>query len=137
LKTWFAFSPYGQRIGAISADSFADIMIGSTALPSLPHQDPRYLYQGTGTTTSRIRHALLSPFICKGDNGQWQPNYSSLGGDLASSALSNVYYPQSNRGAGHVFGNFAIGTAERMASGFAQEFILPRLTPSVNRQHQQ
>jgi hypothetical protein len=128
---------YGQRIGAISADSFSDILIGGAVLPSLLHQDPRYFYQGTGTTKSRIRHALSSPFICRGDNGQLQPNYSSLGGDLASSALSNAYYPQSNRGTGLVFGNFAIGTVERMASSFAQEFILPRLTPSVNRQHQQ
>jgi hypothetical protein len=128
---------YGQRVGAISADSFSDILIGGAVLPSLLHQDPRYFYQGTGTTKSRIRHALSSPFICRGDNGQLQPNYSSLGGDMASSALSNAYYPQTNRGTGLVFENFAIGTVERMASGFAQEFILPRLTPSVKRQHQQ
>lgn len=128
---------YGQRVGALSADSFSDILIGGAVLPSLLHQDPRYFYQGTGTTKSRLRHALFSPFVCKGDNGRWQPNYSSVGGDLISSALSNTYYPQSNRGAGLVFGNFAIGTAERMASGFAQEFILPRLTPRVKQQHRQ
>jgi hypothetical protein len=54
-----------------------------------------------------------------------------MGGDLASSVLSNAYYPQSNRGTGLVFGNFAIGTAERMASGFAQEFILRKFTPAT------
>ena len=122
---------YGQRLGVISADSFSDILIGGAVLPSLLHQDPRYFYQGTGTTSSRFRHALFSPFICKGDNGRRQPNFSSMGGDLASSALSNTYYPQSNRGAGLVFGNFAIGTAERMASGFAQEFILRRFTSAA------
>jgi hypothetical protein len=122
---------YGQRVGAIGADSFSDILIGGAVLPSLLHQDPRYFYQGTGTTKLRLRHALFSPFICRGDNGQSQPNYSSLGGDLASSALSNVYYPQSNRGVGLVFGNFAIGTAERMASGFAQEFILRKFTSAA------
>jgi hypothetical protein len=37
-----------------------------------------------------------------------------MGGVLASSALANLYYPRSNRGAGLVFGNFAIGTAERI-----------------------
>jgi hypothetical protein len=125
---------YGQRFGTIAADGASGILIGGAILPSLLHQDPRYFYQGTGTTKSRAMHAILSPFICKGDNGRWQPNYSSLGGDLASSAISNAYYPESNRGAGMVFGGFAIGTAERMASGFAQEFILPRLTPSVRKQ---
>lgn len=123
---------YGQRLGVETADGFSDILIGGAILPSLLHQDPRYFYQGTGTTSSRLRHALFSPFVCRGDNGQWQPNYSSLGGDLASSALSNAYYPQSNRGAGLVFGNFAIGTVERMVSGFAQEFILRKFTPAAN-----
>ena len=51
---------YGQRVGAISADSFSDILIGGAVLPSLLHQDPRYFYQGTGTTNSRLRHALSS-----------------------------------------------------------------------------
>ena len=94
---------YGQRFGAEAADGFSDILIGGAVLPSLLHQDPRYFYQGTGTTKSRLRHALESPFICKGDNGRWQPNYSSLGGDLAASALTNTYYPQSDRGTGMVF----------------------------------
>jgi Carboxypeptidase regulatory-like domain len=119
---------YGERFGSTAADGFADIIIGGAVLPSLLHQDPRYFYQGTGTTGSRIRHAMLSPFVSKGDNGEWQPNYSSLGGDLASSALANLYYPQANRGAGLVFGNFAIGTAERIGASLAQEFLLGKFT---------
>jgi hypothetical protein len=119
---------YGERFGATAADGFSDIMIGGAILPSVLHQDPRYFYQGTGTTGSRIRHAMFSPFVARGDNGRWQPNYSSVGGDLASSALSNLYYPQSDRGAGLVFGNFAIGTAERMGASLAQEFIIGKFT---------
>jgi hypothetical protein len=119
---------YGERFGATAADGFSDIMIGGAILPSLLHQDPRYFYQGTGTAGSRIRHALFSPFVAKGDNGKWMPNYSSIGGDLASSALSNVYYPRSNRGIGLVFGNFALGTAERVGASLAQEFILGKFT---------
>ncbi len=84
---------YGQRFGAAYTDGLTDIMIGGAIFPSLLHQDPRYFYQGTGTKKSRTFHALSSPFICKGDNGQWQPNYSSVGGDLVSGAISNAYYP--------------------------------------------
>jgi hypothetical protein len=119
---------YGKRLGAIAADGFSDIMIGGAILPSLLHQDPRYFYQGTGTIGSRIRHAAASPFVSRGDNGKWQPNYSSMGGDLASSALSNLYYPEANRGVGLVFVNFAIGTAERIGAALAQEFVLGKLT---------
>jgi hypothetical protein len=78
---------YGQRFGAVYTNDLTDIMIGGAILPSILHQDPRYFYQGTGTTKSRLLHALSSPIICKGDNGRWQPNVSSLGGYLASGAL--------------------------------------------------
>ena len=119
---------YGERIGAAAGDGFSDIMIGGAILPSLLHQDPRYYYQGTGTTKSRVLHAISYPFICRGDNGKRQPNYSSVGGDLGSAALSNLYYPPSDRGANLVFQNFAITTGERMLSTLVQEFVLNRLT---------
>jgi Carboxypeptidase regulatory-like domain len=122
---------YGQRAGALYADGLTDLMLGGAILPSLLHQDPRYFYQGTGSKRSRMLHALFSPFVCRGDNGKWQPNYSSLGGNLASTAISEAYYPSSNRGYGLVFGDFLIGTGERMASNLAQEFLLRKLTPSA------
>lgn len=119
---------FGKRLGANAAGGFSNIMIGGAILPSLLHQDPRYFYQGTGTTQSRIRHALLNPFIGKGDNGTWQPDYSSLGGNLASSAIADSYYPKSNRGAGMVFTNFAIDTGELMVSSLLQEFVFGNFT---------
>jgi Carboxypeptidase regulatory-like domain len=122
------WGPFGERFGAVSADGFSDIMIGGAILPSLLHQDPRYFYQGTGTTGSRMRHAVLSAFIARGDNGKWQPNYSSMGGDLASAGISNLYYPRSNRGVGLVFGNFLIGTAQHIGINLAEEFLLSRFT---------
>jgi hypothetical protein len=119
---------YGERFGAAAADGFSDIMIGGAILPSLLHQDPRYHYKGTGTDQSRMLHAITSPFICSGDNGKRQPNYSSIGGDLSSSALSNLYYPPSNRGTGLIFQNFFLTTGERVLSSVVQEFVLGKLT---------
>jgi hypothetical protein len=103
-------------------------MIGGAILPLLLHQDPRHFYQGTGTNRPRFFQALSGPFIRKGDNGRFQPNYSSVGGDLASAVLSNAYYPASNRGARQTFQNFIIDTGERMLGSVLQEFVLPRLT---------
>ncbi|HTH54280.1 MAG TPA: carboxypeptidase-like regulatory domain-containing protein [Edaphobacter sp.] len=119
---------YGKRFGAAYTDGVTDIMFGGAILPALLHQDPRYFYQGTGTKRSRIMHALSSPFWCKGDNGQWQFNYSSIGGDVISSSLSNLYYPKQDRGAGLLFTNVGIVTGGRMANALAQEFILRKLT---------
>ncbi|HET6170593.1 MAG TPA: carboxypeptidase-like regulatory domain-containing protein, partial [Terracidiphilus sp.] len=122
---------YAERFGALYANGFSDIMIGGAILPSLLHQDPRYFYQGTGTKKARALHAISSPFIAKGDNGRWEPNYSSIGGDLATGAISNAYYPESNRGPGLVFDNALITTGGRMVNGLIQEFVLRRLTPSA------
>jgi hypothetical protein len=122
------WSGYGQRFGAIEADGFSNILIGGALLPSVLHQDPRYFYQGTGSTRSRLLHALSAPLITRGDNGRNQINFSSLGGDMASSALSTTYYPASNRGAGMVFGTFALSTGERAINAVLQEFVLPRFT---------
>jgi hypothetical protein len=122
---------YAQRVGAGIADSATDIFFGGAILPSLLHQDPRYFYQGTGTKKSRILHAISYPYICKGDNGKTQPNFSSLGGDLISGAISNIYYPETNRGVGLVFEGFFITTAVRTVNSVIQEFVLRKLTPSA------
>jgi hypothetical protein len=82
-----------------------------------------------------VRHAIFYPFVCKGDNGKTQPNYSSLGGDLASGAISNFYYPQSNRGVGLVFQGFAISTGLRMVNGLVQEFVFRKLTPTARQRN--
>jgi hypothetical protein len=127
---------FGQRMGSSYANGLTDIMIGGAVLPSILHQDPRYFYQGTGTKKSRTFHALSNPFICKGDNGRYQPNYSSLGGYLASGAIANTYYPDSNRGVGLVFSIAGIDVLANMANSVIQEFVLRKLTPSVKNKHQ-
>jgi hypothetical protein len=126
---------YGQRLGANYATGFTDIMLGGAILPSLLHQDPRYFYQGTGTTRSRVFHALSSPFICRGDSGRWEPNFSSVGGDLAASAISNTYYPETSRGTGLVMQNFLVTTSGRMVNSVIQEFLLKRITSGARNRN--
>jgi hypothetical protein len=125
---------YGERYGADYANGFTDIMIGGAILPSILHQDPRYFYRGTGTGKSRALHAIRSAFVCRGDNGKPQPNYSTVGGDLASAAISNAYYPESNRGVGLFLTNFFIGTGQRVAANLAQEFFLRKHTSGAKAQ---
>jgi len=128
---------YAQRFGTNYANGLTDIFIGGAILPSILHQDPRYFYQGTGTKKSRTLHAISSSFVCMGDNGHKQPNYSSLGGYLASGAISEAYYPESNRGPGLVFKGFALDVAANMADDLIQEFVLRKLTPSAKNQNAQ
>jgi len=126
---------YGQRVGAGVLDTTTTVFIGGAILPWMLHQDPRYFYQGTGTKKSRAFHALSSPYICRGDNGKTQPNFSSMGGDIASGAISNLYYPDSDRGAGLVFKGFMITTGVRTVNALLQEFVLRKLTPTARSMH--
>lgn len=124
---------YAKRFGASYADVFAGTFIGSAILPSLLKQDPRYFYKGRGTKRSRILYALANSVICKGDNGHWQPNYSSILGNIAAGGISNLYYPANDRnGAGLVFTTALIRIGETAVANIFQELVVPKLTP--NRQ---
>ncbi len=92
-------------------------------------QDPRYFYKGTGSKRSRILYALANSVICKGDNGNWQPNYSSILGNLAAGAISNIYYPAKDRdGVGLTFEGGAIGIGATAGANLIQEFLIRKLT---------
>lgn len=126
---------YAKRYGAAYADSVSGNFIGGAILPSLLKQDPRYYYKGTGTTKSRTLYAMANAFICKGDNGRWQPNYSSVIGDLASAGISNLYYPAADRmGAALTFQNAGIGIGANALGNIFQEFLLRKLTPHSRNQ---
>ena len=129
------FSGYGQgaqgyakRYGASYANFASGLWIGGAILPSILKQDPRYFYKGTGSKRSRFLYAVSRPFICKGDNQRWQPNYSLLG-DLAAGGLSNLYIPERDRhGAALTFENAGIALGTSVAINVLQEFVLHRIT---------
>jgi len=120
---------YGKRFGASYADITSATLIGSAILPSLLKQDPRYFYKGTGSVGSRFLYAIANAVICKGDNQHWQPNYSGILGGMAAGGISNLYYPEKDRGAALVFENTAIGTGATAVVNLFQEFVVRKLTP--------
>jgi hypothetical protein len=123
---------YAKRFGASYGDVFAGTFIGSAILPTVLKQDPRYFYKGRGSKRSRIVYALGNSVICKGDNGRWQPNYSSIAGNLAAGGLSNLYYPANDRnGIGTVLGTALIRLGETAVANIFQEFISPKVTRNM------
>jgi hypothetical protein len=91
-------SGYFKRVGANYADNVNGELIGNALLPQLLHQDPRYFRKGTGSIKGRIWVAALSTVECRGDNGKTQFNVSNVLGNYISGAISNAYYPASQRG---------------------------------------
>jgi Carboxypeptidase regulatory-like domain len=137
-----SFSGYGQgaqgyakRFGASSADSLISTMLTDAILPSILHQDPRYFYKGIGSIRSRALYAVATVFICKGDNGHWQPNYSNLLGNLASAGISNTYYPSTDRnGVRLTIDNWLIGTASGAIGTLFQEFLVKKISRGIQQQ---
>jgi hypothetical protein len=133
------FSGYGQgaqgyakRYGASYGDVVIGTFLGSAILPSILKQDPRYFYKGTGTTRSRLLYALATPFICKSDNGNWQPNYSYVIGNFAAGGIANLYYPASDRNGAWLVAETALTRmGESAIAAVFQEFIFRKLTPSL------
>ncbi|MBB5059396.1 hypothetical protein HDF16_004119 [Granulicella aggregans] len=122
---------YGKRWAALFGDGRSSDFLSHAVFASMLHQDPRYFYQGTGTTKSRLYHALSSAFVARSDSGKTMPNYSYLLGTMTSGALSNAYYPHADRGVGLVFTNAAIGIGGRAAQAVLEEFVSKRITKNA------
>lgn len=124
------FSGFGKRFAAQYTNDFSSRMIGSAVLPALFHQDPRYFYKGTGSVRSRALYAIKSAFICRGDNGHDEFDFSHIGGDFAAGTLANLYYPEKNEGVGLVFVNGLVEIGGMAGTNLLREFVLKGLTSS-------
>jgi hypothetical protein len=126
---------YGERFGAGAANLAIGTYLGGAIYPSLFHQDPRYFYKGTGTIRQRALYALSTAVRQKGDNGKWQPAYSSILGDFSATAIANAYYPPQNRnGAGLTLGLGALTVLSDAVNNLVQEFVLNHVTTKGKKQ---
>ena len=125
------FEGYAKRYGGSYADAVAGKMLSGAIFPMIFHQDPRYFYHGSGTTRSRILYALTSTVMCRGDNGQMQPNYSRLLGSFAAAGLSNLYRAPEDRRASLTLRNGLIVFGSGAAVNLLREFLSRKLTPNV------
>jgi hypothetical protein len=124
---------FGKRFGANYADSVSWDLIGGAILPSVLHQDPRYFIKGTGSNRSRALHAMEFPFICRGDDGRSQPNFSSLGGTFASAEISKLYLPSSTS-KNATGSNILLGIVLSSVTNLITEFVFPHVTTSIPKQ---
>jgi hypothetical protein len=100
------FSGYGQgaegyakRFGATFADSTSSGFFSNFLYPVVFKVDPRYFRLGEGSISRRMGHAVKEEFVCHTDRGTRQFSYNNVLGAFTSGAISNLYYPSSDRGA--------------------------------------
>ena len=84
---------YAKRYASAYGDQMIGNMMTEGIFPSLLHQDPRYFRVGSGTKKSRLAAALTQIFITRTDSGGRTFNVSEWGGNAASVAISNAWYP--------------------------------------------
>ncbi len=122
---------YFKRYGATYADGAINRILGSAVLPSLLKQDPRYFYRGSGTTKSRAWYAISQTFVCRGDNGRTEINWSHLLGSFAAAGISNVYRAPQDRTASLTIRNGFIILGSSAVTNLIREFLLRKITSKV------
>jgi hypothetical protein len=122
---------YGKRYGAALANHVSADLLGKAVYPSIFRQDPRYFYKGKGTFSSRALYAMSAAVMTRTDDGRWRPNYSNVLGNFSAGAISNLYYPESDRGASLVLLNGLADTGADAAANLIREFLLKGITTHV------
>jgi hypothetical protein len=123
---------YGKRYGAAMANRVSGALLGRAVYPAIFHQDPRYFYKGKGSIKSRTLYAISAAVMTRSDSGRWQPNYSQVLGNFSAAALSNLYYPEADRGGSLVLLNGLSETGGNAVSNLIREFLLKPLTSHSN-----
>ena len=68
--------------------------------------------------------------ICKGDNGKWQPAYSSILGSTGGGRhFQPVLREVDRNGADLTFENALVGIGANAVTNLLQEFVVKKLTP--------
>ena len=113
---------YGKRLGAGLANATSAGFFRTFLFASLLHEDPRYFRQGSGPSKNRLEYAMIRPVVTRKDSGGRAFNWSGLLGSIAASSLSNVYYPETDRGVGPTFRRAATGIPISVIDNLIHEF---------------
>jgi len=102
---------YFKRWAAGMAFAASSNMVGTFAIASALHEDPRYFVENSGKFRQSVRYALSRVLICQNDHGQTVTNWVGILGPLAAAGLANTYLPKDSQGAGNTFGNWGVALA--------------------------
>jgi hypothetical protein len=106
---------FGYDVGVSYAQEATGEFIGTFAVCSIFHQDPRYFRMPHAGIPRRALHAASHVIIAQGDNGRPMPNYENLITAAASNEIANTYVPG--------LATDQASTWDRMFSGFLSEPI--------------
>ena len=113
---------YFKRWGAAMAFASSNQLIGTYAVASMLHEDPRYFVEDSGKLRESVRYAVSRVFICRKDDGGTTTNWAGILGPLGAAGLANVYLPPDSQGAGDTFRNWGISLAFAAGTNIFREY---------------
>jgi hypothetical protein len=113
---------YGKRYGAAFADQVSSGFFSNYFYPVLFKDDPRYFRLGKGSTMHRIGYALAQEVVCHTDAGRRSFGWSNTLGALSAGGMSNLYYPENERGFALTMSRAGIAMLYGSLGGLADEF---------------
>jgi hypothetical protein len=113
---------YGRYYWREFADQVSGTFFTEAIYPTLTHEDPRYYTLGKNGWFKRTTYAITRTVVTKNDRGRNEFNVSEIAGNASEAALSNLYYPASERGFANTATNFATQTVITAAANVLKEF---------------
>jgi hypothetical protein len=128
------WGPFGERFLALEGDQFTGSMLIYGVLPTVLHQDPRYLRKGRGSAWSRIYYAASRVVIGRTDSGNPTFNTSQVVGQLGQAGISLSYYPPQDRSVKGLFQGWGVNQFYNIGWNQLKEFT-PDLAAFIRRHH--
>ncbi len=113
---------YFKRWGAAMAFSASSNMIGTFAIASMLHEDPRYFVQGSGKFGQSVKYAVSRVVVCRMDDGTTGVNWAGILGPLGAAGVQNTYLPEADRTVGTTFENYAIALGITAGTNALREY---------------
>jgi hypothetical protein len=113
---------FGKRYGAALADEVSSNFFGNFVYSVLLKEDPRYFRLGHGSFKRRLGYALLQEVDCRTDKGGRSFAWNNVLGAFTAGGLSNLYYPEADRGFGLTMSRSAIAIGYGSLGGLVDEF---------------
>ena len=133
-----AKSPYGPGVhgwaklsGVSLTQDMTHEFVGTFAIPSLVHQDPRYHRMPNASHKRRIAHCFYQIIWTQSDDGKGMFNYATVLGSTVDEGVSDAYVPYRRTGWTAASTRYGVGLATDPIGNFISEFV-PDFARHVN-----
>lgn len=114
---------FGYNAGISLVQDATGEVIGTFAIASITHEDPRYHRMPNASIKRRLWHAIEHSYVSQHDNGRPMPNYEVLLTYPICAELSNLYVPGIADDRNSTIARVGIGLATNPADDLVAEFL--------------